>query len=151
MNGVVHGRNWNPKQALLLNSTVSTTSWTYFFSEQDGVEVVILCVGWCLKVYKLPKFTFINAIIFKNSVERILIFFHMLLSTICTSKLYQWLRICPYKNTRFVGVNVGMSARNHRFQTNHLYIIIKGTVEIRWLKKFYVYNGILYCDAEYCS
>ena len=47
------------------------------------------------------------------------IFFHMLLPRSCASKWYQWLRIWLSKNIRFVGVNVGMSARNRHFQTNY--------------------------------
>ena len=55
----------------------------------------------------------------KNSVDRMPILFHMLLPTSCASKWYQWLRIWLSRNIRFVGVNVGMSARNRRFQTNY--------------------------------
>ena len=47
------------------------------------------------------------------------IFFHVLLPRSCASKWYQWLRIWLSKNIRFVGVNVGMSARNRHFQTNY--------------------------------
>ena len=55
----------------------------------------------------------------KISVDRMPIFFHMLLPTSCTSKWYQWLRIWLARNIHFVGVNVGMSARNRHFQTNY--------------------------------
>ena len=54
-----------------------------------------------------------------NSVDRMPIFFHMLLPRSCASKWYQWLRIWLSRNIRFVGVNVGMSARNRHFQTNY--------------------------------
>ena len=46
------------QQALLLNSTISTTSWNYTFSEQDGFDVVTWCVGWCLERNKSPKVCF---------------------------------------------------------------------------------------------
>ena len=52
------------------------------------------------------------------------IFFHMLLPRSCTSKWYQWLRIWLSRNIRFVGVNVGMSARNRHFQTNYWCITV---------------------------
>ena len=52
------------------------------------------------------------------------IFFHMLLPRSCPSKWYQWLRIWLSRNIRFVGVNVGMSARNRHFQTNYWCITI---------------------------
>ena len=42
-----HCRTWSQlkaQQPLLLNSTISTTSWNYIFLEQDGFEVVIWCV-----------------------------------------------------------------------------------------------------------
>ena len=48
----------------------------------------------------------------------------MLLPTSCASKWYQWLRIWLSRNIRFVGVNVGMSARNRHFQTNDWCITI---------------------------
>ena len=60
----------------------------------------------------------------KNSVDRMPIFFHMLLPTSCASKWYQWLRIWLSRNIRFAGVNVGMSARNRHFQTNYWCITI---------------------------
>ena len=52
------------------------------------------------------------------------ILFLMLLPTSCASKWYQWLRIWLSRNIRFVGVNVGMSARNRYFQTNYWCITI---------------------------
>ena len=52
------------------------------------------------------------------------IFFHMLLPRSCPSKWCQWLRIWLSRNIRFVGVNVGMSARNRHFQTNYWCITI---------------------------
>ena len=55
----------------------------------------------------------------KNSVDRMPIYFHMLLPRSCASKWYQWLRIWLSRNIHFVSVNVGMSARNRHFQTNY--------------------------------
>ena len=70
--------------------------------------------------------------IVKNSVDRMPILFHMLLPTSCASKWYQWLRIWLSRNIRFVGVNVGMSARNRHFQTNYWCITLwKGAAEKR--------------------
>ena len=60
----------------------------------------------------------------KHSVDRMPIFFHMLLPTSCASKWYQWLRIWLSGNIRFVRVNVDMSARNRHFQTNYWCITI---------------------------
>ena len=66
----------------------------------------------------------------KNSVDRMRIFFHMLLPRSCPSKWYQWLRIWLSRNIRFVGVNVGMSARNRHFQTNYWCITIWGSATL---------------------
>ena len=66
-----------------------------------------------------------------NSVDRMPIFFHMLLPRSCASKWYQWLRIWLSRNIRFVSVNVGMSARNRHFQTNYWCITIYGWVNNR--------------------
>ena len=46
------------QQSLLLHSTISTTSWNYIFVEQDGFEVVIWCVGWCVKKNESSKVCF---------------------------------------------------------------------------------------------
>ena len=56
-----HCRTWSQlkaQQPLLLCSTISTTSWNYIFLEQDGFEVVIWCVGWCVKKNESPKVCF---------------------------------------------------------------------------------------------
>ena len=46
------------QRSLLLNSTFSTTSWNYIFSEQDGFGVVNGCAGWCLEKIKSSKVCF---------------------------------------------------------------------------------------------
>ena len=46
------------QQSLHLDSTISTTSWNYIFLEQDGFEVVIWCVGWCVKKNESSKVRF---------------------------------------------------------------------------------------------
>ena len=56
-----HCRTWSQlkaQQPLLLYTTISTTSWNYIFLEQDGFEVVIWCVGWCVKRNESPKVCF---------------------------------------------------------------------------------------------
>ena len=58
------------------------------------------------------------------------IFFHMLLPRSCPSKWYQWLRIWLSRNIRFVGVDVGMSARNRHFQTNYWCITIQHSRDV---------------------
>ena len=62
------------------------------------------------------------------------ILFHMLLPTSCASKWYQWLRIWLSRNIRFVGVNVGMSARNRHFQTNYWCITMMNSILI-WISR----------------
>ena len=64
----------------------------------------------------------------KNPVDRMRIFFHMLLPRSCPSNWYQWLRIWLSRNIRFVGVNVGMSARNRHFQTNYWCITVSAEI-----------------------
>ena len=56
-----HCRTWSQlkaQQSLLLNSTISTTSWNYIFLKQDGFEVETWCVGWCVKENESPKVCF---------------------------------------------------------------------------------------------
>ena len=76
-----------------------------------------------------------------NSVDRMRIFFHMLLPRSCPSKWYQWLRIWLSRNIRFVGVNVGMSARNRHFQTNYWCITICGCLRLLHIPSL-VANGL---------
>ena len=50
-------RTWSQlkgQQSLLLNSTISATSWNYIFLEQDGFEVVT----WCVMKNESPKICF---------------------------------------------------------------------------------------------
>ena len=125
-----HCRTWSQlkaQQSLLLNSTISTTSWNYIFLEQDGFEVVIWCVGWCVKKNESSKVCFdkCKSILPKiQSIECRSFFIYMLLPTSCASKWYQWLRIWLSRNIRFVSVNVGLSARNRNFQTSYWCITI---------------------------
>ena len=74
------------------------------------------------------KFAFVQSIKYRS--------FHMLLPTSCVAKWYQWLRIWLSRNIRFVGVSVGMSARNRHFQTNYWCIIsyrqISSSLEAAW-------------------
>ena len=54
-------RTWSQLEArrsLLLSSKISSTSWSFIFSAQDGFEVVTWCVGWCLEKNKSPKVRF---------------------------------------------------------------------------------------------
>ena len=109
------------QQSLLLNSTISTTSWNYIFLGQNGFGVVTWCVGWCVK-NESPKFCFYKCKLVLPKIQPIEC--RSFFICCCASKWYQWLRIWLSRNIHFVGVNVGMSARNHHFQTNYWCITI---------------------------
>ena len=126
-----HCRKWSQlkaQQSLLLNSTISMPSWNYIYLELDGFEVVTWCVGWCVKKNESPKVCFC-------SVDKIPIFSYIV-ATSCVAKWYQWLGIWLSRNIRFVGVSVGMSARDRHFQTNYWCIIsyhqISSSLEAAW-------------------
>ena len=139
-----HCRTWSQLKAqrlLLLNSTISTTSWNYIFLGQDGFEVVTWRVGWCVKKNESPKFCFYKCNSILPTIQSIECrFFSYVVAHELHLKWYQWLRTWLSRNIRFVGVNEGMSARNRHFQTNYRCITIcEAKLFIRcnhWLKSF---------------
>ena len=60
----------------------------------------------------------------KNLVDRIFIFFHLLLPTICVSKWYQYLRIWLSRNICFVSVNMSMPAISNELLVHNLITMI---------------------------
>ena len=74
--------------------------------------------------------------------------FYMLLPTSCASKWYQWLWIWLSISIRFVGVSVGMSARNNRFQTNYrcitwFHVVIQAQCVNRLYRAINTYSALM--------